>query len=485
MLEEYISRNRVRLGLLPTRRNLSRKNFFFKGDAAVEKEKIENKLKAVGVDFVDIDFLNDEGIIFDGNDAQKAAKHFIEAGVDAVFAPHCNFGTEDAVARVAQLVNRPLLLWGPRDDSPLPDGSRLRDSQCGLFATSKVLSQFGVPFSYIPNCRLDDPLFDKCFSSFISSAAVVKSLRHLRIGQIGTRPGAFWTVKYNEEELLHRFGIEIVPIDAADVAKLMDDLAKSRPALVREAVEDIRSRIGRIEVDDGALGRIAQLKLAVKSWADAEGLSAVSFLCGGYARELMGIVPCFAMSELTDLGLPTICETDIHGAVTSVMSQAAVQGSTPTFLADLTVRHPENDNAELLWHCGVFPHSLKAEGCISVLNGHYGSGVPGAAQWEIKGGDVTVSRFDGVGGEYRLLIAEGKGVNGPKNKGTYLWVEFKDWLKLEHRLIYGPYIHHCTGVHARIAPALFEACRYIPGLEPDPVDPTKEELEDFFITAIP
>ena len=24
------------------------------------------------------------------------------------------------------------------------------------------------------------------------------------------------------------------------------------------------------------------------------------------------------------------------------------------FLADLTIRHPENENAELLWHCGPF-----------------------------------------------------------------------------------------------------------------------------------
>lgn len=32
---------------------------------------------------------------------------------------------------------------------------RLRDTQCSLFATGKVLRRFGVPFTYLTNCRLN------------------------------------------------------------------------------------------------------------------------------------------------------------------------------------------------------------------------------------------------------------------------------------------------------------------------------------------
>ena len=35
------------------------------------------------------------------------------------------------------------------------NGVRLRDTQCGLFATGKVLRRFGVPFTYLTNCRLN------------------------------------------------------------------------------------------------------------------------------------------------------------------------------------------------------------------------------------------------------------------------------------------------------------------------------------------
>ena len=73
--------------------------------------------------------------------------------VDAIFIPHCNFGTEDSVARIAREVGKPTLLWGPRDEAPLPDGQRLRDTQCdGLCDRAPELS--GV--------YADDP-FRRCF----------------------------------------------------------------------------------------------------------------------------------------------------------------------------------------------------------------------------------------------------------------------------------------------------------------------------------
>lgn len=481
MLSEYKDKHAVKIGLAPTRRNLSRKNFFDKADAKLEKDIVENMLREKKIEFVNLDFLNEEGLIHQGMDAEKAAKSFIEAGVDAVFAPHCNFGTEDAVARLAKMVNKPLLLWGPRDDAPQPDGNRLRDSQCGLFATSKVLQQFGVPFSYIPNSRVGDPVFEKGFQNFVAASAVVKAFKHARIGQIGTRPGAFWTMKYNEEELLQRFGIEVIPISVPELKKMMDSVVKSQHTELEEVKLSIRARINRIDISEEALTQVAAMKLAIVQWAEAEGLSAAAMLCNGAVRELLGVCSCFTMAELTDDGFPVACETDIHGAISSLMAQAAVQGGTATFLADMTIRHPENDNAELLWHCGVFPHSLKKEKSVSALNNHYGANFPGAAEWEIKGGNITVTRFDGVNGEYRLLLAEGKGIDGPENKGTYLWAEFENWPKLETRLIRGPYVHHCTGVHGNVAAALYEACRYIPGLIPDPVDPTQEQLENFLL----
>ena len=148
------------------------------------------------------------------------------------------------------------------------------------------------------------------------------------------------------------------------------------------------------------------------------------------------------------------------------------------FFADLTVRHPENDNAELLWHCGNFPRSLAKEsepgevGCSRYHGNTFGIG-----EWELKQGDLTVARFDGDHGVYQLLIGEAKTTTGPKNVGSYVWMEVDHWPKWERKLVEGPYIHHVCGVYGKHGEILWEACKYIPGLQPDVVSPETSALQ--------
>ncbi|MBI2914485.1 MAG: L-fucose/L-arabinose isomerase family protein [Firmicutes bacterium] len=465
---------KVKLGFAPTRRNV-----FSKEDAAKHRKLIEAKLRSWEIDLVNLDWLNDEALLHDGADTVKVADRFRREGVEALFVPHCNFGTEDAVAKLASLLGKPVLLWGPRDEAPLPDGSRLRDTQCGLFATSKILRRFGVPFTYIVNSSLDDPVFERGFRNFMAAARVVKAFRNLRIGQIDTRPGAFWTVMVNEGELLERFGIEVVPASLVEIVGAARRIVDKGGDALRSTVEEMRSLADLSAVDEDAQKRIAAFKLALLEWAEARGCNALAVQCWTALQEAFGIVPCFVHSIITDAGIPVACETDIHGAVAAVMAQAARSGEVSPFFADLTIRHPSNDNAELLWHCGPFPPSLKASDSKPRVSGHYimEGAIPGVAEWQIRGGDLTVCRFDGDHGEYFLLMGHGRGVSGPMNRGTYVWMEVNDWPKWEEKLIRGPYIHHVVGVHGTVAPVLYEACRYIPGLKPDPVDPTAEEIE--------
>lgn len=479
MLEKYSRKHRIKLGFAPTRRTAFGEKAFRKDTAQNIKKMIETKLKSYDIDYINLDFLNDEGLLYSGLDSDRVAKRFMEEGVDAIFAPHCNFGCEDAVAKLAKRVNKPLLIWGPQDDAPQPDGNRFTDSQCGLFATSKVLSRFGVPFTYITNCSIEDEIFDRGFKNFVSAAGAVKAFTNLRVGQISTRPGAFWSVKCNEAELLERFGIEIVPTTLADIKNMFDSAIKERGNEIKEIIEGLKAKFLKIDFNDDYLLRVAALKLAIQRWCEEEELTVAATQCWGPMVDIAGISPCFVLAELTDDGLPVICETDIHGAITAAIAQGAMLGKSPIFLADVTMRHPENVNAELFWHCGVFPKSLMKEGKESALTLHHNRNVPVVGAYEIKGGDVTICRFDGLNGEYSLLMGHAKGTTGPRTIGTYVWLEFRDWSKWEHKFIYGPYIHHCVGIHGKIAPALYEACKYIPGLNPDPVEPTREEIEKY------
>lgn len=466
---------RLKLGYAPTRRFV-----FSQEDAFKYKVLIREKIESFGlpIDIVDLEDLNPEGLLYDDRlGAEQIVDKFRRERVDAVFFPHCNFGTEDTVARVAKAVGKPVLLWGPRDEAPLEDGMRLRDTQCGLFATGKVLRRFNVPFTYVTNSRVDDPVFARGFGNFIAAANVVRQFRSLRILQIAPRPASFWTMICNEGELLERFGIEIHPITLVDIANAAKRAEKSGGSELEETVAYIREKLDVAEVSEDDVKRVAALKIAMKQYASRTGSSAIAIQCWSSLQDAIGIMPCLANAILTDERIPVTCETDIHGAITSVMAQAAAMNEAPTFLADLTIRHPENPNGELLFHCGNFPVSLSVESKPKLRNHFlFDDHAPGTHEGEIRGGDLTLARFDGDNGDYSLFLGKARGIQGPYTRGSYVWVEVNDWPLWEEKLVKGPYVHHAVGIHANVIPALYEACAYIPGLTPDPVDPTEAEI---------
>ena len=474
----------LKLGFMPTRRNMYGDKAFHPRAALQIKDRLEEWMKGKDIEYVNLDFLNEEGLLYHGRDADRVYTKFVEEKVDAVFCPHCNFGAEDAVAKAAKKIGKPLLLWGPKEEDPDSEGYRYRDSQCGLFATTKVLQRAGVPFTYITNCELEDPMFEELFDNFLSAATAVKYFFNMRIGQISLRPDAFWSVKCNEGELLEQFGIDLVPLPFTELKKRYERTQDIKMEEVRETAEKICQGVDKIYFSKEKLLNAAAFILTMADWAEEENLTAAATQCWGPMSETIGISPCFAISELNSLGFPVACETDIHGAVSAVLAQAAARNTTPVFLADVTARHPSNENAELFWHCGVFPKELARKDKPLALNMHYNRKSPIVANWELKRGEVSLVRFDGVRGEYSLLLGKGKTTEGPVNHGTYVWLEFEDWPKWEHRFIYGPYIHHCIGIYKDVVPALYEACRYIPGLMPDPVEPGKENIEKYLMGGI-
>ena len=471
----------LKLGFAPTRRVLSTPKAFNKDEARRIKDCIEAEIRTYPMlELVTLDTINDEGLLFDVADAEKAAALFLREQVDAVFIPHCNFGSEEAVAKLARAVGKPVLIWGPRDAAPDANGDRLTDTQCGMFATTKVLQQFGVKFTYITNCALSDPKFREGFDTFLRAASVVKAMRHLRIGQIGTRPEIFWSVKVNERELMEKFGIEIVPITMTDLSNLLLAHEKAHSDLVQAEAVSLKTRFPKSGYSDDAWARLANLKLTLRAWAEEKQVSAIAAQCWRPMDTVAGVAPCFVFSELTGEGLPVICESDIHGAVSSVIAAAASRYQSATFLADLTIRHPTNDNAELLWHCGVFPHVLAKQEAANVAL-HFNRRNPAVGSWELKHGEITIVRFDGLGGAYSCLFGEGRGIDGPKTFGTYLWAEVANWPLWERKIMEGPYIHHCAGVYGHLAPAIWEACKYLPALKADPATPTAEQIQTYLL----
>lgn len=461
---------KIKLGYAPTRRSI-----FSAPDALKYRNLTADRLRELGVDFVDITDINDEGLLFDDADMWRIAEKFKAEKIDGLFLPHCNFGTEYVCARLAKELNVPVLLWGPLDERPEPNGVRLRDTQCGLFATGKVLRRFQVPFTYMTNCRLSDPVFERGLRDFMAVCNVVKTFRHMRILQISTRPFDFWTTMCNEGELLERFNIQLSPIPMPELTQEMRLAKQQTPDEVEQVLGYIRENMD-VRITEEALENVAALKVAMKHLVKKYGCGAVAIQCWNALQQEIGIMPCAANALMNDEGIPVVCETDIHGAITALLVEAAGMGETRSFFADWTVRHPDIENGELLQHCGPWPVSVAQQ--KPVLGYPLAFKHPGSLTAEAKHGDLTLCRFDGDNGEYSMLLGNAKGVDGPNCMGTYLWIEVENIKRLEEKIVCGPYVHHCVGIHKNVVPVLYEACKYI-HVKPDFYDPIEEQVRAY------
>ena len=80
---------KVKIGFAPTRRSI-----FSAPDAVKYRKLTAEKLRELGVDFVDIDDINEEGLLYNEEDRLRILAKFRREKVDGLFLAHCNFGTE-------------------------------------------------------------------------------------------------------------------------------------------------------------------------------------------------------------------------------------------------------------------------------------------------------------------------------------------------------------------------------------------------------
>ena len=417
-----------------------------------------NKIRPDAVSFIDIDDICENGILWDAAHVDKVVEKMKANRADALFLAFCDFGEEVVAARVTAALKLPVLVWGARDERPNSDESRGRDTQCGIFAATKAMARLGVTYSYIYNVHSESEEFKTGFERFIRVAAVVKSLNGLKIAQIGQRPSSFMSVIASEAALMEKLGIEVIPLGVGTIIRRMEDIKKGSE--LKKCIYQLKAKVDTSRMPEEKIASMAAFKLALKASLADLGCRGAALECWSAIPPFLGFTPCFMVGEMTDEGYPISCETDLNGVVTSIMLEAAALGDSVSFFADLTIRHPENDNAELLWHCGPFPYSLRDPDSQPYL-------VDGRGRFQLKKGEITIARLDDLNGNFKMVAVEGKAVDGPVTTGTYAYFETDNWKRVEEKFVFGPYIHHVAGCYGQYARCLKEAMRFIKHVEWD------------------
>ncbi len=462
---------KVKIGLVAMRRNTTDRprGTFLTWYSAEQRGKrfteyIEKNFSSDKVEFIDNKGIGIEDLVFDDLSAKGVIERFKAENVDAVFIINCNFGNEEAAADIAMALGKPVLLWAPLDDEYYVDGMRPTDSQCGLFGISRQMQRYHIPFSHLPCCRVESEEFEKGFDSFVRVVCMVKNFKGMRIGQIGSRPQPFFSVISNEGELMEKFGIRIIALNFAMVEQRFSAAKDLYADEIAEYEQYFLKNYTLDELTPKYINSMATLTAVYKHLFKEFDLDVMSAECWTATPVMFdGLAPCAVYGLLNDLGYMVSCESDIHCAITMALLKCATLGEGKPLFGEFTVRHPENKNAELLWHCGPFPLSQKAESGTDS-----NARLVNQREWfRGKDGTYTVARIDQESGNYMILPLVCNTTEGPQTHGTYIWGEFSDLQAVEDRLIDGPYIHHFVEIEGDYRKEIEEFCKYFPNLKID------------------
>ena len=391
----------VKIGLAPMRRDVTPRPGIFNWEKAEERghrlvEYIESHFASETISFVDLKGINPVDLMYCDADVPKVVERFTAEHVDAILVINCNFGNEEICAQVARAVGKPVCIWAPLDEEFMPDGTRFTDSQCGIFGVSRQLQRFHIPFSFIKTCRVEEADFAQGFERFAAVACMVKNFRGMRIAQVGMRPKPFCSVIFNEGELMEKFGLQIIPVNMAVVIDQYNRILRERDEELQRGAALLLSRYDMDDVTPPLLKKVYAFVLLYQWVFETYQVQAVSAECWTAMQLGVGAMPCTAYSILADMGYIISCESDMHGAITMAMLSCATMGKKIPFFGEFTVRHPQDADGELLWHCGPFAYSLKKENCpCKNVN---------MRQWfQVKDGVYTIARMDQDNGKYTLL----------------------------------------------------------------------------------
>ncbi|MHC4715739.1 MAG: L-fucose/L-arabinose isomerase family protein [Planctomycetota bacterium] len=451
--------SKTKIGFIPANRG-----FFSDKLAAKMRGGFVKTLKAAGATVV-VPSTKDTkvGCVETLEEAVKVGRMFRHEQVDGIVVAAVNFGDEQGVALTIKEagVKVPILIVGCQEEEALTPTTERRDSFCGLLSIGEALRQLHLPYSVPerPICFPDEPSFAATAERFVAVARVVAGIRSARYGQIGARPDAFWTCRYNEKAL-QQLGATVVTLDLSEVIGAVGRM-KADPA-VRRIVANLKRTIDCSGIAPKVLTKIAKFEIVLKDFIAERRLDALGVQCWTSIQENLGICSCATMGRFDDRGVPCACESDMLGALSMHALQLA--SGAPSCLADWNNLH--NDDPELVncWHCGVFPLSWAKTrptmGCHGIIASTTGrENAMGVVEFVMQDGPVTLCRAtqDNAGG-FKVALAEGcVEPNDAKTFGAYGWVRLPGIDRLYKDVLLRHFPHHVAMNRSQVGNILWEA----------------------------
>ena len=434
---------------------------------ALESISKENNMEIIAPE----ESLTPKGLVRDDSDAKKVIELFKTKDLAGILIGTMTFGDELSAITIAEkMPEMPILLFGTKEGAFTQDGNRRSDSFCGTLSVASGLYRRGIPFAFLAICFPEEDIFNQDIKDFVRTCAAVKGFIGAKIGQVGPRPESFETCAINEFPMIEQFAQRIVPISLADIFHTAKTVQERE---VSQIIEEIKERANCQGIKEESIGKAARLEFALKDFVKQKNLDGLAVQCWDAMQKIYGISSCLTMGRLTEQGIMTACEVDIHGALTMLVQYLASLKQTVPHFIDWTIQHQSKENVFLAWHCGNAPQVLAAKDSPVCLRAHSILGPAiglekseGTAEFQLKPGTVTLTRIVEYDGQFKMLITKGVIIaSKDKLRGSGCWVEVPDLDGLYRTLVEEGFTHHASMIHGDIASSLIEFCRFT-GIEP-------------------
>jgi L-fucose isomerase-like protein len=372
----------------------------------------ENGYGAVALAMTDTKY----GAVETLEDAQKCAELFAsKAGqIDGIIITLPNFGDERGVAETIKRsgLDVPILIQAEQDVAGQMKIDRRRDSFCGKISVCNNLRQAGIAFSLTKShtVKVGSEEFKADLDRFAAICRIVRGLKNVRFGAIGSRPAAFNTVRYSEK-ILEYAGIGIEPVDLFEILGKVGRLADNDRA-VKAKLAALKAYTNTDAIPAEGLLKMAKFGTVVDRWIKEKQLAGTAIQCWTALEEFFGIVPCTLMSMMSQALLPSACEVDVTGLLAMYILQLA--SGTPSALLDWNNNFEEDPDKCVLFHCSNLPKSFFTSDKMdyqAIIAGSVGAeNTYGTIVGRIKTAPATFCRTmtDDVDGVIRAYVGEGQ-----------------------------------------------------------------------------
>jgi L-fucose isomerase-like protein len=405
-------------------------------------------------------------------DSKKCADLFKanRAKIDGILVTLPNFGEERGIADAIRLsgLEVPVLVHAFPDEPGRMRIENRRDSFCGKMSACNNLTQYGIKYSLTSQHTMDPEgdAFRADLAAFGGVCRVVKGLRGARFGQVGARPAAFITVRYSEK-LLERAGISIESIDLSEIFGRAWNL-KDKDSSVVAKLDEITGYLKTTKIPKESLARMAKFAVVLDRFIAEHELAGTAIQCWTSMEEYFGVVPCTAMSMLSNALSPSACETDITGLVGM---HAMVQASgRPSALLDWNNNYADDGDKCVLFHCSNLPQDLFGKKGVmdyqEIIAGSVGKeNAYGTVVGRVRPTEFTYCRVstDDYRGVLRAYLGEGEFTRDPLDTfGGYGVAKIPDLEGLLAYICRNGFEHHVAINPSRVAAVVEEAMtRYL------------------------